>query len=172
MKKTILALAAAGLVPLFAGAASPTEPGTTRPSDAQPPTVGPPGSAASPATPSSTAPPARQGPARFEPKLMFGDVARVLSTKPVYEKVPANNRECRMEGTGYSSAASELPPCDKSEARERIVGYDVSYQYMGRDFLIRMPYDPGEQMAVNVIVVPPAPERRPGSRIPQPRGPY
>ena len=105
--------------------------------------------------------------------MMFGDVARVLSSKPVYEKVPANPRECRMEGTGYSSAASELPPCDKSaEMRERIVAYDVNYQYMGREFLIRMPYDPGEQMAVNVIVVPPAPQPRSGYRIPQQRGPY
>jgi hypothetical protein len=105
---------------------------------------------------------------------MFGDVARVLSSKPVYASAPPDVRECRMEGTGYSSAASELPPCDRSaDGRERVVGYDVNYQYMGREFHIRMPYDPGEQMAVNVIVVPPAPERpRSGYRIPQQRGPY
>ena len=158
MRKTILALAAAGVLPLIASAASPTEPGSPPPS-APPSAADPSGS--------------RPGPARFEPKLMFGDVARVLSSKPVYEKGPAGSRECRMEGTGYSSAASEVAPCDNpAEPRERIVAYDVNYQYMGREFLIRMPYDPGEQMAVNVIVVPPAPQPRSGYRIPQQRGPY
>ena len=172
MKKTILALAAAGLVPLFAGAASPAEPGNAPPSAAPSAATAPSGSAPPSAASPDPSRSARPGPARFEPKLMFGDVARVLSSKPVYEKGPANNRECRMEGTGYSSAASEVAPCDRSETRERIVGYDVNYQYMGREFLVRMPYDPGEQMAVNVIVVPPSPERQPGSRFPQPRGPY
>ena len=77
-----------------------------------------------------------------------------------------------MEGTGYSSAASELPRCEESQGSgERIVAYDVTYQYMGRDFRIRMPFDPGEQMAVNVEVRPPGPPRS-DYRIPQTRGPY
>jgi uncharacterized protein YcfJ len=165
MKKTILALAAAGLLPLCAGAASPTEP--AKPAEAPP---APPSSAAAPSA--SPAPSTSPAPTRFEPKTMYGDVARVLSTKPVYEKTFADPRECRLEGSGYSSAASELPPCKPGDTRERIVAYDVNYQYMGREFLIRMPYDPGEQMAVNVIVVPPAPEPRSGYRIPRTRGPY
>jgi hypothetical protein len=155
MKKTILALAAAGLSPLLA-AAAPPEPGSSAQPSAAPPPV-----AASPA------------PGRFEPRTMFGDVARVLSSRAVYEKAPASPRECRMDGTGYSSAASELPPCDEAGgARERIVAYDVTYQYMGREFMVRMPYDPGEQMAVNVIVAPPGPDHRSGYRIPHTRGPY
>ena len=116
---------------------------------------------------SSTTP----APVRFEPRTTYGDVARVLSSQPVYERSP-QRRECRMEGTGYSSAASELPPCDESQGGgERIVAYDVTYQYMGRDFRIRMPFDPGEQMAVNVEVRPPGPPRS-DYRIPQARGPY
>ena len=166
MKKTILALAAAGLMPFVASAQSttPVPPAPPLPSATTPPSGG-------------TPPATRPAPTRFEPKMMYGDVARVISSKPVYERTSAAPRECRMEGTGYNSAASELPPCDKASTeggRERVVAYDVTYQYMGRDFLIRMPYDPGEQMAVNVIVVPPAPapDSRSNYRIPNTRGPY
>jgi uncharacterized protein YcfJ len=152
MKKTILALAAAGLVPLVAAGAEPSPP-----------------SEPSPNPPAATTTPA---PTRFEPKTTYGDVARVLSSQPVYERSPSR-RECRMEGSGYSSAASELPRCDdRSEGVERIVAYDVTYQYMGREFRIRMPQDPGEQMAVNVDVRPPGADRRGAYRIPRSRGPY
>jgi hypothetical protein len=154
MKKTILALAAAGLVPLAAGAFTPE-------SSAPPP---PPGSSAPPA---GTTP----APTRFEPKTTFGDVARVLSSQPVYERTPQSR--CRMEGTGYSSVSTEPAPCDDAAGGgERIVAYDVTYQYMGRDFRVRMPFDPGEQMAVNVEVRPPGQNPRSGYRIPQTRGPY
>ena len=153
MKKTILALVATGLLPVAASATSPVP---------LPPSV------EVPASPPASSTPA---PVRFEPRTTYGDVARVLSSQPVYERSP-QRRECRMEGTGYSSAASELPPCDESQGGgERIVAYDVTYQYMGRDFRIRMPFDPGEQMAVNVEVRPPGPPRS-DYRIPQARGPY
>jgi hypothetical protein len=153
MKKTILALAAT-LLPLAASATSPVPP--------------PPTASEAPTPPPASGTPA---PTRFEPKTTFGDVARVLSSQPVFERSP-QRRECRMEGTGYSTTATELPPCDESSGSgERIVAYDVTYQYMGREFRIRMPFDPGEQMAVNVEVRPPGPPRS-GYRIPQTRGPY
>lgn len=139
MKKTILALAAAGLVPLASLAAE---------------------------TPA---------PAHLEPKTTYGDVARVVSTQPVYEKAPYARRECRMENTGYSiaSPAAEVPRCDEiADARERVVAYDVTYQYQGREFRIRMPYDPGEQMAVNVEVRPPLPGASAGAPLSRFRGPY
>ena len=155
MKKMILALAAAAL-PLVAGAFTPE-------STAPPP---PPGSSPPPA---ATTP----APTRFEPKTGYGDVARVLSSQPVYERTPQARRDCRMEGTGYSSAGADVPPCDPAgSSGERIVAYDVTYQYMGRDFRVRMPFDPGEQMAVNVEVRPPGANPRAGYRIPQTRGPY
>ena len=110
--------------------------------------------------------------AQDAPRTTYGDVARVLSAKPVYDKAPAS-RECRLENTGYSNAATEIPHCDEgSGKRERIVGYDVTYQYHGREFFIRMPTDPGEQMAVNVDVRPPMPGPRPGFPNPRYRGPY
>jgi uncharacterized protein YcfJ len=139
MKKTILALAAAGLVPLFAHSQE------------------------------------KPAPTRLEPLTTYGDVARVLSSQPVYERGGHARRECRLENTGYTTAspAQDVPRCDASaESGERIVAYDVTYQYHGREFRIRMPYDPGEQMAVNVDVRPPMPDSRAGSRNPRYRGPY
>lgn len=43
-----------------------------------------------------------------------------------------------------------------SEVRDEIVGYDVRYEYHGREFTTRMAYDPGAEMPVNVEVQPPA----------------
>ena len=146
MKKTILALAAAGLLPL-AGTAAANEEGAAKTTPA---------------------------PTRFEAKTTYGDIARVLSSQPVYERTPSARRECRMENTGYNSAATELPRCDDPAAGtgERIVAYDVTYQYMGREFRIRLPYQPGEQIAVNVEVRPPMPDRPRSTRPSQFRGPY
>ena len=154
MKKTILALAAAGLVPLCAHAQAQMPPSPTE----------------NKAAPAETKP----APARLEPQTTYGDIARELSAQPVYERANDPRRECRLENTGYATAspAQEIPRCDSPSSGERVVAYDVTYQYHGREFRIRMPYDPGEQMAVNVDVRPPAPEGRAGSRPPRYRGPY
>ena len=45
------------------------------------------------------------------------------------------------------------------ETRDRVVAYDVRYEYNGREFRTRMAYDPGPEMAVNVDVRPPAAAR-------------
>jgi uncharacterized protein YcfJ len=37
---------------------------------------------------------------------------------------------------------------------ERVVGYDVTYRFQGREFNTRLPYDPGPDMPVNVTVAP------------------
>ncbi len=37
---------------------------------------------------------------------------------------------------------------------ERIDGYDVTYEYAGREYVTRMPYDPGERIRVRVDVMP------------------
>ncbi len=37
---------------------------------------------------------------------------------------------------------------------ERIDGYDVTYEYAGREYVTRMPYDPGERIRVRVDVTP------------------
>jgi len=40
------------------------------------------------------------------------------------------------------------------EYREEVVAYRVFYRYNGRDFVTRMPYDPGSRLRVNVNVQP------------------
>ena len=51
----------------------------------------------------------------------------------------------------------EVQRCDDvEESRERLVGYDVRYEYNGHEFRTRLPYDPGNQIPVNVEVRPPA----------------
>lgn len=183
----------------------------------------------------------------------YGDVAKVLSATPVYERVTTPRRECRLEpvtvheerrsvrpapeeyrpepqgigagavlgaivggvighqfghsshgrdvGTGvgailggivghsiesesgYQAASRdvvidrvpvtrEVERCrDVREPIERIVAYDVRYEYNGRQFEARLPFDPGPQMAVNVEVRPPA-SRMPMGPRPYYRGPY
>jgi uncharacterized protein YcfJ len=51
----------------------------------------------------------------------------------------------------------EVQRCEEvADATEKIVAYDVRYEYNGRQFTTRMPYDPGPQIPVNVDVRPPA----------------
>ena len=189
----------------------------------------------------------------------YGDVARVISATPLYERFSAPRRECRTEqvmayeerrpvapapqparesggiGTGtvlgaivggvighqfgsssagrdHGTAAGavigglvgnsmdrqaeaadyqrasrdavvervpvtrEVQRCsDAADTREKIVGYDVRYEYNGREFRTRLPYDPGNELPVNVEVRPPAagaPLDAPGPRAPAYRGPY
>jgi hypothetical protein len=59
------------------------------------------------------------------------------------------------------------------EVREATVGFDVRYEYHGREFFTRMPYDPGRNLRVRVDVqpvvdAPPGPPQGPG---PGPSGP-
>ena len=68
----------------------------------------------------------------------------------------------------------DVQRCDTiADATERIVGYDVRYEYHGREFRTRMPYDPGEKMPVNVEVRPPlSRDSLAGPRTPNYRGTY
>lgn len=57
------------------------------------------------------------------------------------------------------------------EVREAVVAYDVRYEYRGRQFATRMPYDPGRMVPVRVDVAPvidapPPPPPPPGPRSP------
>jgi uncharacterized protein YcfJ len=47
--------------------------------------------------------------------------------------------------------------CDvryRDRFEERIDGYEVTYEYAGREYVTRMPYDPGERIRVRVDVTP------------------
>jgi uncharacterized protein YcfJ len=69
-------------------------------------------------------------------------------------------------GVGYDSAARRAASgvreevvhrCDvryEPEYEERVEGYRVTYEYNGREFTTRLPYDPGEKIRVRVAVSP------------------
>jgi uncharacterized protein YcfJ len=69
-------------------------------------------------------------------------------------------------GVGYDSAKRRyrdgtreevVRRCDvryEREYEERIEGYRVSYEYNGREYTTRLPYDPGERIKVRVAVAP------------------
>ena len=184
----------------------------------------------------------------------YGDVARVISASPIYDRAAVPRRECRTEqvtayeerravrapeprdsggigagtvigaivggvighqfggssaGRDHGTAAGaivgglvgnqvdrdsdpgyrgesrdvavervpvtrEVQRCDDlEESRERIVGFDVRYEYNGHELRTRLPYDPGNQIPVNVEVRPPTAEATLASpRAPSYRGTY
>lgn len=110
-------------------------------------------------------------------QTVYGDVAKVLSATPIRAGAGAPGRDCRIEPVrAYEERPAEetgapvtlqVERCaGPAESGDRIVGYDVRYEYNGREFRVRMPHDPGPQMAVNVEVRPPSPAypRRPPLR--------
>jgi len=183
---------------------------------------------------------------------VYGDVARVISSTPIYERASVPRRECRTEpvagyeerragevrterdspgigagtvlgaiiggvighqfgnstgGRDHGTAAGavigglignqadrsadyqaagreayvERAPVTRDvercrdvpgEARERVVGYDVRYEYNGREFRARMGVEPGPTIPVNVEVRPPSSSLISGPRMPAYRGPY
>jgi uncharacterized protein YcfJ len=179
----------------------------------------------------------------------FGDRARVVSSTPVYERIPVTREECWNErqrtyedrrvtrtdtgapigagtvlgaviggavgrqfgdsnrGKNQGTAAGAIvgglighqiesdtagPPVERTtteyqrvpvernvercrnvqEVREATIGYDVRYEYAGRQFTTRLDRDPGRMLRVRVDVSPeegreqPAPPPRPGPRPP------
>jgi len=57
----------------------------------------------------------------------------------------------------YGDVGRSVERCDVSyrdRVEERIDGYRVTYEYAGREYVTRMPYDPGERIRVRVAVTP------------------
>lgn len=53
--------------------------------------------------------------------------------------------------TGYVSAPRQVERCTtRDDYRQVVTGYDVRYRFEGREYLTRLPYDPGKWLALNV----------------------
>jgi uncharacterized protein YcfJ len=84
------------------------------------------------------------------------------------------DREQGRVGPGTESVEVERRPVTREvercrnvqEVREVAVGYDVRYRYGGREFMTRLPYDPGRRirLAVDVRVAEEAPPPPPAYR--------
>lgn len=65
-----------------------------------------------------------------------------------------------MSGSGEDDAhmrhvtEKEVTRCTPPKSVERVVGYDVTYQYMGRSYTTVMNNDPGRRVRLNVSVTP------------------
>ena len=66
----------------------------------------------------------------------------------IFSLLPGLIHKCR-NGRAISAA-----PIGRNQFVERIEGYDVTYEYAGREYVTRMPYDPGERIRVRVDVTP------------------
>ncbi len=62
------------------------------------------------------------------------------------------DRQRRLGDVGQSYERCDVRYRDRMV--ERIDGYDVTYAYAGREYVTRMPYDPGERIRVRVDVSP------------------
>jgi uncharacterized protein YcfJ len=63
------------------------------------------------------------------------------------------DRQRQLHGVG----GRVVERCDvryRDRFEERIEGYDVTYEYAGREYLTRLPYDPGDRLRVRVDVTP------------------
>jgi uncharacterized protein YcfJ len=57
----------------------------------------------------------------------------------------------------YGDRGQSVERCDvryRDTTEERIDGYEVTYEYAGRQYVTRMPYDPGERLRIRVDVTP------------------
>lgn len=74
-------------------------------------------------------------------------------------------REAVAPQAGYERVpvSRTVQRCEPAPPREVIVGYDVRYEFNGREYQTRLPYHPGETMPVEVEVRPraqgPGPQR-------------
>jgi uncharacterized protein YcfJ len=83
------------------------------------------------------------------------DVARVagaLIGGAIGHNVSVDRERQRYGGPGRVVERCDVRYRDRYE--ERIDGYEVTYEYAGREYVTRMPYDPGERIRVRVAVTP------------------
>jgi uncharacterized protein YcfJ len=85
------------------------------------------------------------------------DVARVAGAL-IGGAIGANVSRDRQRQL-YGDQRQVVERCDiryRDSYEERIDGYQVTYEYAGREYVTQMPYDPGERIEVRVDVTPTA----------------
>jgi len=58
-----------------------------------------------------------------------------------------------IEGTGPGQVQTVQNCHTETTYENRIKGYDVRYDYAGREYTVQMPYDPGSRLKVRVVPV-------------------
>jgi uncharacterized protein YcfJ len=89
------------------------------------------------------------------------------------------DRDQGRAGPGGRTTEVERVPVERNvqrcrevkEVREARVGYDVTYEYGGRNFRTRLDRDPGRNLRVNVVVAPDEGREMPPGPPPRPDRP-
>ena len=106
----------------------------------------------------------------------FTEWAPVISSTPVVQRMSAPRQECWSEtvtttetrrighiGIGaFDTSTNVAVPVTRDVQRCRTVdgysdvvqGYDVRYRYQGREYMTRLPNDPGDRIPVEVTLTP------------------
>jgi len=101
------------------------------------------------------------------------EVGQVLSSQPVIQQVAVPRQVCstqsvavqqpnsgagavmgdRIEGAGNTQVQNVQNCVTQNFMENRTVGYNVTYQYGGRQYTVQMPQDPGPSIALQVTPV-------------------
>ena len=85
------------------------------------------------------------------------DVARVAGA--LVGGAIGHNVSVDRQRQQYGNEGRTYERCDvryRDSWQERVEGYEVTYEYAGREYVTRMPYDPGERIRIRVDVTPTA----------------
>ncbi len=86
-----------------------------------------------------------------------GDGRRVATVAGALIGSAIGHNAATRSSSRYVPATETVERCEtryESRVEQRVEGYRVRYEYGGRQYRTRLPYDPGERMRVQVSVVP------------------
>jgi uncharacterized protein YcfJ len=81
----------------------------------------------------------------------FETVVKVISVTPGREIVNEPYQSCASDSASGTPAE---PGCRQTDHYDVHVMYTVVYEYQGQRFSAKLPYDPGNELKVNVSVTP------------------
>ncbi len=81
----------------------------------------------------------------------FETVVKVIRVTPGREIVNEPYESC---GSNPAANAPEQPGCRQADHYDVRVMYTVVYEYQGQLFSAKLPYDPGNELKVDVAVTP------------------
>ena len=85
------------------------------------------------------------------PAFAFETVVKVISVTPGREIVNEPYQSC---ASGSGGGAPGEQGCRQADHYDVRVMYTVVYEYQGQRFSAKLPYDPGNELKVNVSVTP------------------
>lgn len=78
---------------------------------------------------------------------MAADVGRVTSSTPVVQQVAVPHRVCSTDALGVQQCTQQ------TVYEDRTVGYNVVYEFAGKQYAAQLPQDPGPTVALQVSPV-------------------